>query len=71
RGGGRGLGFQLGPNYPQGGCGHTGFTGGYLHLNPPTGLVVAILANRLHVPSPGDLNPFRRELSEAVIAAFG
>ena len=70
RGAGRGLGFQLGENYPRSGCGHTGFTGGYLHVNPGAGLVMAILANRLHVPEPRDLNPFRRELSEAVLEAF-
>ncbi len=69
-GGLRGLGFQLGENYPGGGCGHTGFTGSYLHVNRPAGLVIAILANRLHVGEPGDLNPFRRELSEAVLSAF-
>ncbi|MBL8968834.1 MAG: serine hydrolase [Spirochaetaceae bacterium] len=71
RGFGRGLGFQLGANYPSGGAGHTGFTGTYLHVNPGSGLVIALLANRLHVPEPRDLNPFRRELSEAVLAAFG
>ncbi len=70
-GGGRGLGFQLGANYPSGGAGHTGFTGTYLHVNPGAGLVIAFLANRLHVPEPRDLNPFRRELSELVLAAFG
>ncbi len=71
RAGSRGLGFQLGPNYPLGGCGHTGFTGSYLQLRPGRGLVIAILANRLHVGEPRDINPFRRELSEAVLAAFG
>jgi len=70
RGAGRGLGFQQGENYPGGGCGHTGFTGTYLHVNEPAGLVVAVLANRLHVAVPRDINPFRRELSEAVLARF-
>ena len=71
RGGRRGLGFQLGDNYPGGGAGHTGFTGTYLHINPAADLVVAILTNRLHVPRPRDINPLRRELSEAVLAAYG
>jgi len=69
-GGMRGLGFQLGENYPGGGCGHTGFTGTYLHVNSSAGLVIAILTNRLHVPEPRDINPYRRELSEAVLSAF-
>jgi CubicO group peptidase (beta-lactamase class C family) len=71
RGQGRGLGFQCGENYPGGGSGHTGFTGTYLHVSPASGLVMAILANRLHVPEPCDLTPFRRELATAVLAAFG
>ncbi len=70
-GGNRGLGFQLGPNYPGGGAGHTGFTGTYLHLNAPTKLVIAILTNRLHVRNPRDVNPFRQELSRAVLSVFG
>jgi CubicO group peptidase (beta-lactamase class C family)/GNAT superfamily N-acetyltransferase len=70
RGQGRGLGFQCGENYPGGGSGHMGFTGTYLHVNSGSGLVIAILANRLHVPEPGDLTPFRRELAAAVLAAF-
>lgn len=69
-GGSRGLGFQLGENYPGGGCGHTGFTGSCLHVNEPSGLVIVILANRLHVPEPRDITPYRRELSEAVLSTF-
>lgn len=71
RGGERGLGFQLGATYPGGGAGHTGFTGTCLYLHPASGLSVAILANRLHVREPRDLNPFRRELASAVLAASG
>jgi CubicO group peptidase (beta-lactamase class C family) len=70
QGGGRGLGFQLGENYPGGGCGHTGFTGTYIHVNEPAGLVISILTNRLHVPEPRDINPYRRELSKAALSAF-
>jgi CubicO group peptidase (beta-lactamase class C family) len=70
QGGLRGLGFQLGPNYPGEGRGHTGFTGSYLHINPARGLVIAILANRLHVAQPRDLNPYRIELSEAVLSSL-
>ncbi|MDA8410538.1 MAG: GNAT family N-acetyltransferase [Treponema sp.] len=71
RGAGRGLGFQLGANYPGGGCGHTGFTGSYLHLNKAERLVIVLFANRLAVESPGDINPFRRKISALALAAFG
>lgn len=70
-GAGRGLGFQLGDNYPGGGFGHTGFTGSYLHVNAKSGLVIVLLANRLHVEAPRDLNPFRREISEIALSLFG
>ncbi|MEI6385800.1 MAG: serine hydrolase domain-containing protein [Spirochaetota bacterium] len=69
-GGGRGLGFQTGENYPGGGCGHTGFTGSYLHINPPTGLTIVLLTNRLHVAEPRDINPFRKRISECALAIF-
>lgn len=69
-GGGRGLGFQLGELYPEGGCGHTGFTGTYLYLNKARNLAVAVLANRLHVESPQNINEFRKAMAEAVLAAL-
>lgn len=69
-GGGRGLGFQTGDNYPGGGAGHTGFTGCYLHINPASGLNIALLANRLHVAEPCDINPFRKRISECALANF-
>jgi CubicO group peptidase (beta-lactamase class C family) len=65
--GGRGLGFQLGEVFPPGACGHTGFTGTCLILSPPTGIVAALLTNRLHVPEPRDISPYRREMLEAVV----
>jgi CubicO group peptidase (beta-lactamase class C family) len=69
-GGGRGLGFQLGENYPPGACGHTGFTGTFLML-AAGGLVTAILTNRLHVPQPRDIGPYRREMADAVLSLYG
>lgn len=69
-GGGRGLGFQLGELYPEGGCGHTGFTGTYLYLNPARSLAVAVLANRLHVESPQNINEFRKAMAQAALAAL-
>lgn len=69
-GAGRGLGFQLGDNYPGGGYGHTGFTGTYLYLHDGAGLAVAVLTNRLHVLAPRDINPFRREIARACLDLF-
>ena len=67
-GGGRGLGFQLGELYPEGGFGHTGFTGTYLYLNRERGLSVAIFANRLHVEQPKNINEWRKELVGSILA---
>jgi CubicO group peptidase (beta-lactamase class C family) len=67
-GGGRGLGFQLGDLYPEGGFGHTGFTGTYLYLNRECGLSVAIFANRLHVEHPKNINEWRKELIGTILA---
>jgi serine-type D-Ala-D-Ala carboxypeptidase len=68
-GSGRGLGFQLGEDHPSGLCGHTGFTGTSLTLSR-SGIVIALLTNRLHVPQPRDIGPFRREILAAVLSAF-
>jgi len=64
---GRGLGFQLGDLYPDGGAGHTGFTGTYLHINRAHGLVIVLLASRLHCAEPANINAIRREVSRAAI----
>jgi CubicO group peptidase (beta-lactamase class C family) len=69
-GGGRGLGFQLGELYPEGGFGHSGFTGTHLYLNRGRGIVAAILANRLHVESPQNINNFRLEMVNAILSAM-
>lgn len=70
RGHERGYGFQFGPLYPEGGFGHTGFTGTYIYINPETGITVAALTNRLHVPKPVDINSFRKEIAEKALALF-
>ena len=67
-GGGRGLGFQLGELYPEGGFGHTGFTGTYLYLNRERGLSAALFANRLHVEQPKNINEWRKELIGTILA---
>ena len=70
RGKGRGFGFQLGDLYPGEGAGHTGFTGTYLHVNEGRSLVICLLANRLHVASPRDLNPLRKAISERALSMY-
>lgn len=65
-GDGRGLGFQCGPRYPNG-CGHTGFTGTFLYINPSRKISLSILTNRLHVPEPRNIDPYRAGIVEAVL----
>ncbi len=67
---GRGLGFQFGELYPHGGFGHTGFTGTYLYINPASTLVIVLLTNRLHVPSPRNINTLRQDVAEAAFSLF-
>lgn len=69
-GNGRGLGFQFGPRYPDG-CGHTGFTGTFLYVNPGRRLSLSILANRLHVLEPQNIDPFREAIAEAALEMAG
>jgi serine-type D-Ala-D-Ala carboxypeptidase len=68
---GRGLGFQLGEPYPRGACGHTGFTGTCLMLSPSNGVVAALLTNRLHTAEPRDIDPYRRQILQAIVSAGG
>lgn len=67
-GGNRGYGVQCGDLYPLSGFGHTGFTGTYLYSNPKLQVLVAVLANRLHVQEPKDLTAFRKETVLSVLA---
>jgi len=60
---GRGLGWHLGELYPNGGWGHTGFTGTYLAIQRNKKSIVTILTNRLHVPTPVSINSFRIDLA--------
>lgn len=61
-GGGRGFGIQYGELYPNGGFGHTGFTGTYLYIHPQRDLVITILTNRLHAPVVQSINHIRIEV---------
>ncbi|MBE4910558.1 beta-lactamase family protein [Bacillus luteolus] len=64
----RGLGWELSDIYPTG-CGHTGFTGTSLWIDPVRRLTVVVLTNRLHTDSPQNINAFRRKLHEMIDAA--
>ncbi len=66
----RGYGFQLGDNYPHGGVGHTGFTGTYIYVNPSRGYTISVLTNRLHVPSPRNIQVYRNAIVNEAIATF-
>lgn len=60
---GRCIGFHTGRPFPSG-CGHTGFTGTSLWIEPERGIGMVILTNRLMAagdPAP-DLMPFRTDL---------
>ncbi|HOV94616.1 MAG TPA: serine hydrolase domain-containing protein [Spirochaetales bacterium] len=65
---GRGLGFEFGPRYPDG-FGHTGFTGTMVYINPERRLSVAILTNRLNVPEPRSVDPYRSAIVQAILAS--
>jgi CubicO group peptidase (beta-lactamase class C family) len=76
----RGLGWQLagspgcsaGPALAPEAFGHTGFTGSSVWVDPPSGLTMALLANRVH---PGhretDLHPLRRRFHQLVVEMLG
>lgn len=65
---GRGLGFQVWAD-PPGAYGHTGFTGTCLAVLPPQGITAALLTNRLHVPEPRDIGPYREQVLQALAEA--
>lgn len=61
----RGLGWEMSDIYPTG-CGHTGFTGTSLWIDPVRKLTVVVLTNRLHTDNPQNINEFRRKLHEMI-----
>ncbi|WP_332447267.1 serine hydrolase domain-containing protein [Sphaerochaeta sp.] len=67
QGDGRGYGFQFGELYPQGGFGHTGFTGTYVYLNRERDVAITILTNRLHAPVVRNINAFRLDVVNALL----
>jgi CubicO group peptidase (beta-lactamase class C family) len=46
-------------------CGHTGFTGVSLWLDPATRAFVVVLSSRLHPAGQGDAKPLRRAAADA------
>ncbi len=66
----RSLGWELkgaantppscGPDFPDGAIGHTGFTGTAMWLEPKTGLIAILLANRTAISHSGTLEDMQR-----------
>jgi len=76
-GGRRALGWDVDTQYssprgeilPATGVGHTGFTGTSLWVDPPTGLFIILLTNRLHPHGHGSVVRLRRLVANVVAAA--
>jgi CubicO group peptidase (beta-lactamase class C family) len=75
----RGLGWQMsspdnsaGPDLSSEAYGHTGFTGTSIWIDPPRGLVVVLLTNRVH-PRREDTRilAFRPAIHSAIVRAMG
>ena len=56
--------------FPPRGIGHTGFTGPSLWIDPPSGLYVILLTNRVHPDGHGDAVRLRRVLANVVAATM-
>ena len=73
----RGLGWDVDTQYssPRGdilpvrGVGHTGFTGASLWIDPPGGLYIVLLTNRVHPDGSGHVVRLRRLVANAIAAA--
>ncbi|MEA3400073.1 MAG: serine hydrolase domain-containing protein [Armatimonadota bacterium] len=71
----RGLGWDIASSYspqvrggfPPGGIGHSGYTGTSIWADPPSGVYVILLTNRVHLGRDREIGPLRREV--ATIAA--
>ena len=74
----RGLGWDIDSSYssnrgellPVGSFGHTGFTGTSLWIDPPTGLFVVFLSNRVHPDGKGDVTPLRARVATVAASAI-
>ncbi len=75
---GRGLGWDLSSDYssnggdlfPDGGFGHTGYTGTSLWLNPATETIIILLCNRVHPVDDGSVVRFRSLIANIVAGAL-
>ena len=73
----RGLGWDLdsrfssnrGDLFPVGSCGHTGFTGTSLWLDPASDTFVVFLSSRLHPSGAGDVTALRGRIATVVASA--
>jgi len=73
----RALGWDVDTQYssprgellPARGVGHTGYTGTSLWVDPPTGLFIILLTNRVHPDGHGDVVRLRRLAANVVAAA--
>lgn len=61
--------FAKGDFFPTGSCGHTGFTGTALWLDPSSHAYVVTLSTRLHPDGKGDTKTLRRKVATAAARA--
>jgi uncharacterized protein YbbC (DUF1343 family)/CubicO group peptidase (beta-lactamase class C family) len=74
----RGLGWDIDSTFsanrgellPVGSFGHTGFTGTSLWLDPPSGMFVVFLSNRVHPDGKGDVTPLRARVATIAASAL-
>jgi len=59
----------LGPFFPPGSVGHTGFTGAALWADPASRSCLVILTNRVHPYGKGQVNEFRMRIAEQFYSA--
>ncbi|MDR1726650.1 MAG: beta-lactamase family protein [Acidobacteriota bacterium] len=73
----RGYGWDIASTYasprgnlPEGGFGHTGFTGTSIWIHPPSDSFIIILSNRVHPAGGKNINRLRSAVANAVAAAM-
>ena len=74
----RGMGWDIDSSFsvnrgellPIGSFGHTGFTGTSIWIDPPTGLYVIFLSNRVHPDGKGDVTPLRARVATVAAASM-
>lgn len=75
----RGLGWEIDPPFvsnrdelpPVGACGHMGFTGTALWIDPVTGTYIIVLTNRVHPNGIGSVKALRESVKKAVSRVIG